>query len=57
MRITSSAAFALWEETGRFPEYPEIKRRAGVKQIGGATYKLRWFEFVLSEVPPDEVAS
>jgi hypothetical protein len=48
-----TAAFELWEELGQFPTHDKIKQRADVKQIGGATYKLRWLEFVLNEVRPN----
>lgn len=38
------AALALFKELGRFPTDRQILERAGTKQIGGATYFLRYMK-------------
>ncbi|OGQ45862.1 MAG: hypothetical protein A3I05_08255 [Deltaproteobacteria bacterium RIFCSPLOWO2_02_FULL_44_10] len=38
------AAIELWKELSTFPTLEEIRKRAGVKQIGGATYLLKFIK-------------
>jgi len=38
------AAISLWKEKGSFPSWNEIRDKAGVEQIGGATYLLKFLE-------------
>ena len=37
-------AIQIWKETGQFPSFSEIQKKAGVKQIGGATYLLKFIK-------------
>ena len=37
-------AIKLWKEAGIFPKFSRIKKEANVKQIGGATYLLKFLE-------------
>jgi len=43
------AAISLWKETGEFASLNQIRKLAGVEQIGGATYLLKYIEKRLSE--------
>jgi hypothetical protein len=42
-------AIQIWKETGHFPTFAEIRKKAGVKQIGGATYLLKFIKKRLEE--------
>lgn len=37
-------AIQMWKENKCFPSFTEIKNNAGVKQIGGATYLLKYIK-------------
>ncbi len=43
------AAISLWKASGSFPSLNEIRDKAGVKQIGGATYLLKYIQRRLLE--------
>ena len=38
------ASIELWHQNGAFPTFTAIKDRAGVDQVGGATYLLKYIE-------------
>lgn len=38
------AAIELWKKVGYFPSLEEIRQKAGVRQIGGATYLLKFIK-------------
>jgi hypothetical protein len=42
-------AIQIWKETRQFPKFAEIRKKAGVKQIGGATYLLKFIKKRLEE--------
>jgi len=37
-------AIEMWKENGCFPKFSEIQKKSGVKQIGGATYLLKFIK-------------
>lgn len=37
-------AIQMWKDTGVFPVFSKIAERAGVKQVGGATYLLKFIK-------------
>ena len=43
------AAISLWKDKNTFPSLNEIRDKAGVEQIGGATYLLKYIEKRLKE--------
>ncbi len=45
----ATAAIDLWKEKNDFPSLKEIQERAGVVQIGGATYLIKYLEKRLSK--------
>ncbi|WP_318455571.1 HNH endonuclease [Photobacterium leiognathi] len=42
--VIYKAAMELRKELGRFPDYSEVKERAGVRQIGGVKYFLDYLK-------------
>ena len=38
------SAIELWKISGKFPSFLEIRKKANVEQIGGATYLLKYIE-------------
>ncbi len=46
------AAIHLWKQKGEFPTMAVIKNQAGVEQVGGATYLLKYLENRLSKKKP-----
>lgn len=44
-----STAIKIWKETGVFPSFEVIRKESGVKQIGGATYLLKFIECRLNQ--------
>ena len=43
------AAISLWKENRQFPDFETIRVAAGVKQIGGATYLLKYIQSRLNK--------
>ena len=43
------AAIELWKEFGKFPSLEKIREKAGVNQVGGATYLLKFIQNRLDE--------
>ena len=43
------AAVELWKKYGSFPSFEEIREKAGVDQVGGATYLLKFMRKRLNE--------
>ncbi|MBI5450123.1 MAG: hypothetical protein HY940_02085 [Gammaproteobacteria bacterium] len=42
-------AIEMWKERKIFPTFEDIRKRAGVEQIGGATYLLKYIQRRLNE--------
>jgi len=43
-------AISMWKETGQFPIFSEIAKNAKVKQVGGATYLLKYIKNRLENI-------
>ena len=40
----ATSAIELWKSSNNFPSLEEIRKKANVEQIGGATYLLKYIE-------------
>jgi hypothetical protein len=38
------AAIELWKELEKFPSFEKVREKAGVDQVGGATYLLKFIQ-------------
>ncbi len=47
------AAIKLWKENNKFPDFELIRLTAGVKQVGGATYLLKYIQNRLTKNNPE----
>lgn len=45
-------AIDLWKKTGEFPKLQKLTQVANVKQVGGATYLLKFIENRLNNIDP-----
>lgn len=48
------AAIKLWKQNNQFPDFEHIRKEAGVKQVGGATYVLKFIQNRLTKYSPEK---